>query len=49
MVNVPALYRVIPGQVFSLLHIIHIGCVAHPASYPVGTLGCFPGGKAAGA
>jgi hypothetical protein len=29
---------------FSLLHVVQIGCGAHPASYPLGT-----GGKAAGA
>jgi hypothetical protein len=33
-------------QEFSLLHIVH---GAHPASYPMGIRGSFPGGKAAGA
>jgi hypothetical protein len=34
---------------FSLHHYIQNGSGAHPASYPVGTRGSFPGGKAAGA
>jgi hypothetical protein len=34
---------------FSLHHCIQNGCGAHPASYPMGSKGCFPGGKAAGA
>jgi hypothetical protein len=34
---------------FSLHHHIQNGCGAHPASYPMGTMGSFPGGKAAGA
>jgi hypothetical protein len=33
---------------FSLHHRIQNGCGAHPASYPVGTRGSFPGGKAIG-
>jgi hypothetical protein len=33
---------------FSLHHRVQTGSVAHPASYPMGTRGCFPGGKAAG-
>jgi hypothetical protein len=32
---------------FSLHHRVHNGFGAHPASYPVGTRGSFPGGKAA--
>jgi len=32
---------------FSLLHCIQTGSGAHPASYPMGTSGYFPGGKAA--
>jgi hypothetical protein len=32
---------------FSLHHRIQTGSGAHPASYPMGTRGCFPGGKAA--
>jgi len=34
---------------FSLHHCVQNGSEAHPASYPIGTRGCFPGGKAAGA
>jgi hypothetical protein len=34
---------------FSLHHRIQNGCGARPASYPIGTRGSFPGGKAAGA
>jgi hypothetical protein len=34
---------------FSLHHCIQNGSVAHPASYPVGTRGSFPGGKVASA
>jgi hypothetical protein len=30
------------------LHRIQNGSGAHPASYPIGTRGSFPGGKAAG-
>jgi hypothetical protein len=37
------------GQEFSLLHVVHPDCGAHPASYPMGTGGSFPGSKAAGA
>jgi hypothetical protein len=33
---------------FSLHHRVQTGSEAHPASYPVGTRGYFPGGKAAG-
>jgi hypothetical protein len=33
---------------FSLHHRVHNGSGAHPASYPRGTGGSFPGGKAAG-
>jgi hypothetical protein len=33
---------------FSLLHSVQTGSVAHPASYPVGIWGYFPGGKATG-
>jgi hypothetical protein len=33
---------------FSLHHRIQNGSGAHPASYPMGTRGYFPGGKAAG-
>jgi hypothetical protein len=34
---------------FCLLHRVQNGSGAHPASYPVGTGGSFPRGKAAGA
>jgi hypothetical protein len=34
---------------FSLHHRIQNGPGAHPASYLMGTRGCFPGGKAASA
>jgi hypothetical protein len=34
---------------FSLHHRVRNGSGAHPASYPMGTRGSFPGGKAAGA
>jgi hypothetical protein len=33
---------------FSILHRVQNGSRAHPASYPMGTRGSFPGGKAAG-
>jgi hypothetical protein len=32
---------------FSLHHRVRTGSGAHPASYPMGTTGSFPGGKAA--
>jgi hypothetical protein len=34
---------------FSLHHRVQTGSEAHPACYPMGTRGSFPGGKAAGA
>jgi hypothetical protein len=34
---------------FSLHHRVQNSSAAHPASYPMGTRGSFPGGKAAGA
>jgi hypothetical protein len=34
---------------FSLHHHVQNGSGAHPASYPIGSRGSFPGGKAAGA
>jgi len=34
---------------FSLLHHVHTGSGALPASYPTGTRGYFPGGEVAGA
>jgi hypothetical protein len=34
---------------FSLHHRVQNGSGAHPASYPMGTKGSFPGGKAADA
>jgi hypothetical protein len=41
-------FSVGPGN-FSPHHSMQNGCGAHPASYPTGTGGSFPGGKAAGA
>jgi hypothetical protein len=35
-------------QDLSFLHVVQTGSGAHPASYPMGTGGFFPGGKAAG-
>jgi hypothetical protein len=37
-----------PGN-FSLHHRVQNGSGVHPASYPMGTRGSFPGNKAAGA
>jgi hypothetical protein len=37
------------GKDFSLFHSIQTGSGAHPASYPMGSVGDFPGGKATGA
>jgi hypothetical protein len=34
------------GEVFSPLHVVQTGPGAHLASYPIGTWGSFPGGKA---
>jgi hypothetical protein len=34
---------------FSLLHVVKTGTEVHPASYPKGIGGCFPGVKVAGA
>jgi hypothetical protein len=36
-------------QYFSLLHSVQTGFGVHPTSYPMGTGGSFPRGKAAGA
>jgi hypothetical protein len=36
------------GGNFSLSHRVQNGSGAHPASYPMGTRGSLPGGKAAG-
>jgi hypothetical protein len=36
------------SQDFSLLHVVETGSEVHPTSYPMGTGGSFPGGKAAG-
>jgi hypothetical protein len=33
----------------SLCHRVQTGSGSHPSSYPIGTWGSFPGGKAAGA
>jgi len=35
--------------IFFLHHHVQYGSGAHPASYPMGMRGSFPGGKAAGA
>jgi hypothetical protein len=35
-------------QEFSLIHVVRAGSGTHPASYPMGTGGSFPVGKAAG-
>jgi hypothetical protein len=40
---------VVGSRIFCLLHIVHIGCGAQPASYSIGTGDCFCGAKAAGA
>jgi hypothetical protein len=40
--------RVPVGSDFSLLHVVQTGSGAHPASYPMGSRGSFPVGKAAG-
>jgi hypothetical protein len=41
--------RLLAGAVnFSLHHRVQNGSGAHPASYPMGTRGSFPGGKPAG-
>jgi hypothetical protein len=37
------------GQEFSLLQIVQTGSEVHTTSYPMGTGGSFPGGKATGA
>jgi hypothetical protein len=39
----------IPGMSFSLHHRVQTGSGVQPASYPMGTRGSFPGGKAGGA
>jgi hypothetical protein len=36
------------GQYFSLIHIVQTGSGSHADSYPMGTEGSFPRGKAAG-
>jgi hypothetical protein len=38
-----------PSRVKNFLHFVQTGSEVHPASYPMGTGGSFPGGKAAGA
>jgi hypothetical protein len=40
-------YHPVKGKEFSLLQIAQIGSEVHPTSYPMGTGGSFPGGKAA--
>jgi hypothetical protein len=34
------------GHDFSLLHVVRTGFGAHPAAYPMGIGGCFPGPEA---
>jgi hypothetical protein len=41
--------RVPVGSRISLLHVVQTGSEVHPTSYPMGTGGSFPRGKAAGA
>jgi hypothetical protein len=41
--------RVQEGQEFSLLHVVQTGSGVHPTSYPMGNVGSFLGGRAAGA
>jgi hypothetical protein len=41
--------RVPVGQEFSVLHAVQADCGVHPTSYPMGTGGSVPWGKAAGA
>jgi hypothetical protein len=36
------------GRVKNFLHVVQTGSGVHPTTYPVGTEGYFPGGKAAG-
>jgi len=36
------------GRIFPLLHHIQVGSDAHPASYPMGTGGSYPGVKRLG-
>jgi hypothetical protein len=36
------------GQEYSFLHVVQTGSGAHPASYPMGTDGSFPGIKWSG-
>jgi hypothetical protein len=36
-------------QEFSFLHVVQTGSGVNPISYPMGTRGSFPGGKATGA
>jgi hypothetical protein len=40
-------FRVQIGARFSPLHVVQTGSGVHSASYPMGTVGSFPGGKAA--
>jgi hypothetical protein len=38
----------VESRIFSS-HVVQTGSGVHPASYPTGTVGSFPGGKAVGA
>jgi hypothetical protein len=42
-------YRRVVFRELSLLHVVQTGSGVHPTSYPMGTGGSFPRGKAAGA
>jgi hypothetical protein len=35
-------------RIFIFLHVVQTGSGVHPTTYPMGTVGSFPGGKAAG-
>jgi hypothetical protein len=41
--------RISVGSRISLFHVVQTGSGVHPTSYPMGTVGSFSGGKAAGA
>jgi hypothetical protein len=41
--------RVPVGSRISVLHVVQTGSGVHQTSYPMGIVGSFPGGKAAGA
>jgi hypothetical protein len=49
MINVSRVRFPAEAGNFSLHHSVQNGSEAHPASYPMGNIGSFPVGKAAGA